>query len=312
MAWGVFGRWFGAHERLPNDQVTRIPWLTGRTASEATAGMRKAIEELSGLPGIADIRSTHRLPRGFSDLVAEVYRNYDAFISTIRDKMGVPADAKRPGEPGGTAACYVPPMGLHSIESLNLYRTARALPDFQPIATRLAELGEQQFKDIQAGHSGKDPEKIRMGGKAFRQGRLAFAKRMQPCPFLDENKQRCQVWENRPIACRMHHPTTNPEWSRPDNEHFPHDVKAINLRPPVRAMVDLQQLDKRLDLQHSPFMYASLLQVVELTQGQMLQEVGEAPVRLQQDGRIVARANRNVKHAKKYQKKGKSKPKRRK
>ena len=31
-------------------------------------------------------------------------------------------------------------------------------------------------------------------------------------------------------------------------------------------------------------------------------EVGEAPRKMQQDGRVAQRANRNVKHAKKFQK----------
>lgn len=67
-----------------------------------------------------------------------------------------------------------------------------------------------------------------------------------------------------------------------------------------------------MELQHSPFLYASVLQVVEMTQGQFLPEVGEAPIRVQQDGRVATRANRNVKHAKKYNKKKKPRPKRRK
>ena len=41
--------------------------------------------------------------------------------------------------------------------------------------------------------------------------RIAFAKTGQVCPLLDEGKERCRIWERRPIACRMHWPTTPAE-----------------------------------------------------------------------------------------------------
>jgi hypothetical protein len=57
--------------------------------------------------------------------------------------------------------------------------------------------------------------------------------------------------------------------------------------------------------------YASVLQLLQLGEGQMLQEVGEAPQRMQQDGRVAQKANRNVSHAKKFaKKKAKAKAKR--
>lgn len=198
-------------------------------------------------------------------------------------------------------------MGLSAIEALDIYRAIRGWRDFPQVARRLGELGEQQFKDIQEGHAGKDPEKIRLGGKAVRSGRLKFAQRMEPCPFLDTAKERCRIWEQRPLVCRMHHPSTPSEWSFPDHEKYPDGVKAKNLRLPVKIQVALAQLDKRMMLQLSPFMYASVLQILQLAEGQLVQEVGEAPVRMQQDGHIQQRANRNVAHAKKFKKKKKKK-----
>ena len=48
---------------------------------------------------------------------------------------------------------------------------------------------------------------------------------------------------------------------------------------------------------------------LQLAEGALIQEVGEAPIKMQQDGHVAQRANRNVRHAKKYQKKGKSRGK---
>ena len=312
MALGFLAALFGGRRRLPHDQPTRIPGRAKKVAAVAIGGITSTLDKISALPGIADIRQTRRVPRGFYALMDELYRHVDEYHGLVREQLGIGSDVKRPGEPGGTAGCYVVPFPTHGVEQLNIYRTIRTWRDFPKVAQRLGELGEQQFKDIQAGHAGKDPEKIRAGGKAVREGRLTFAQRMEPCPFLDQDKQRCRIWDQRPLACRMHHPLTPAEWSRPDNEHFPQDVKAKNLRLPVKAQVTLSQLDKRLSLDLAPFMHAGVLQLLQLSEGQLIQEVGEAPARMQQDGQISGRANRNVRHAKKFQKKkGKGKAKKR-
>ncbi len=307
MVLGFLGALFGPRNRLPRDQVTRVPRAAKKAAAEAIEGMTQTLTKLSALPGIADIKEHKRVPRGFYALVEQFLQHVDAYHAVTRKFLPIPEDTKRPGEPGGTGDCYPAPLGLSTIEALHIYRTVRPWRDFQDVARRLAELGEQQFKDIQAGHSGKNPEKIRMGGRAVREGRITFAKRMQPCPFLDQKRDRCRIWEQRPIVCRMHHPTTPPEWSRPDHEAWPIAVKAKNIRLPVKVQVALAQLDKRMMLQTSPFLYAAVLQLLQLSEGQPIQEVGEAPQRMQQDGQVVQRANRNVKHAAKFKKKKKKK-----
>jgi hypothetical protein len=59
----------------------------------------------------------------------------------------------------------------------------------------------------------------------------------------------------------------------------------------------------------SPFLWVAVLQLLQLADGELLHEAGEAPRRMQQDGRVAQRANRNVRHAKKF-KKGKGKKRR--
>jgi Fe-S-cluster containining protein len=307
MVLGFLAALFGARNRLPRDQVTRVPRAAKKAAAEAIEGMSSALTKIGALPGIADIKDHKRLPRGFYALVESFVQHAEAYQAIARKHLPIAEDVKRPGEPGGTGDCYPAPLGVSTIEALNIYRTIRPWRDFQDVAKRLAELGEQQFKDIQAGHSGKSPEKIRMGGRAVREGRIAFAKRMEPCPFLDQKRDRCRIWEQRPLVCRMHYPTTPPELSRPDHEAWPIAVKAKNIRLPVKVQVQLAQLDKRMMLQISPFMYAGVLQLLQLSEGQPIQEVGEAPQRMQQDGQVAQKANRNVKHAAKFKKKKKKK-----
>ncbi|MEM6290472.1 MAG: YkgJ family cysteine cluster protein [Myxococcota bacterium] len=310
MVLDFLGGLFGRKNQLPTDRVTRIPRRAKKAATVATAGMKDTLTKISALPGLADVAQTKRLPRGFYGLVDEFLEHVDAYHGAVRDQMpDVGTNLVRPGEDGGSGPCHTAPLGVSTIEALAIYRRTRPWRDFQAVAQRLGELGEQQFKDIQAGHAGKDPEKIRLGSKAVRQGRLNFAQRMEPCPYLDGKKGKCRIWEHRPVSCRMHHPITEDALNRPDHEGYPQGSEARNLRLPVKIQVELQQIDKRMMLQVSPFLYAGTLQLVQLAEGQMLQEVGEAPRRMQQDGQVVAKANRNVKHAAKFKKKKKKKKK---
>lgn len=300
---------FGPRLKLPSDQVTRLPGAAKKAAAEHAAAIQATLDKISGLPGIADMKDSKRVPRGFSPLMKELLHHVDAYHEVLRERLGL-QDAKRPGEPGGCNACYTAPVGVAGIEALNIYRTTRPWSDFSELVRQLVELAQEQYKDVQTGSTAKDPEKVRFGGKAVQNGRLTFAKKLHHCPMLDVSAQRCRIWNERPIVCRAHHPTTPPEHSKPDHPEFPKGVRAKNLRLPVRAQVTLQQMDKRLGLELSPFLYASVPQVVQLADGQQLQEVGEAPIRVQQDGSVARPANRNVAHAKKFQKqRQKKKPK---
>ncbi len=298
---------FGPRLKLPADQVTRIPGRAKKAAGPHTAAIQATLDKISGLPGIADMKDSKRLPRGAAALVKELLHHVDAYHDAVREIMGIGPDVKRPGEKGGTNGCIPAPLGVSAIEALHIYRTIRTWSDFPEMAKKLAALGEQQFKDIQAGVPGAAGDKVRVGGKAVQQGRVTFAKRMTPCAFLDGSTQRCRIWDQRPISCRSHHLVDPPGGLPPSDEAWPKGVKAKNLRLPVRSQVALAQLDKRTALELSPFLYASVLQLLQLAEGHQFNEAGEAPTRMQQDGNVARPANRNVAHAKKYQKKKKKK-----
>jgi Fe-S-cluster containining protein len=298
---------FGPRVKLPRDRVSRISRRARKAGQEHIDAMQRIVDEIGGLEGIADVGKTKRLPRGFSDRVDDLLTAYDRYVEAVRAELGI-TSAAVPGTPEGVGACYAAPFGVSGVENIAIYREIRTWKDFPQVAQRLGELGEQQFKDIQSGHTGKDPEKIRMTSKAAGLGRKQFAERKQACPFLDKSRGRCRVWDRRPISCRMHHITGDAALADPTHERHA-DVEVVNIRLPVRPQVALSQIDKRMALGLSPFVYAGELQLLQLTEGQQLQEAGEAPQRMQQDGRVVQKANRNVKHAKKFQKKKQKKRK---
>ena len=303
-----FAALFGPKVKLPRDRVKRLPRAARKAAKEHVETMQRIVEDISGLPGIADVGKTKILPAGFSERVADLHAAYDRYIDAIRERLDI-GDAAPAGTPEGQGACFAAPFGVSGVEAMAIYREVRTWKDFPQVAQRLGELGEQQFKDIQSGHTGKDPEKIRMTSKAAGLGRKHFAERGEPCPLLDQSRGRCRVWDIRPAVCRMHHITGDPALADPRHEDH-QDVQVVNIRMPVRPQVALTQIDKRMALGLSPFLYASVLQLLQLADGQFLHEVGEAPRRMQQDGRVARKANRNVKHAKKYKKKKKKKKKR--
>lgn len=297
---------FGPRNKLPRDQRQRIPRRIKRATKAEALAVKEAVDTLSGLDGIADITQANlTLPRGFTKAIETVFERYDAYIDRVADLMGV-ADAPRAGTPEGQNACYEAPMGVSAVESFHIYRTIRSWKDFPRVGQSMGEQAQSLMDAIQSRHQGKDPEKIRMGGKAVGEGRLTIIKEGKCCPLLDKSSGRCRVWDQRPAVCRMHYLRSDPEWSDPNHERF-EDVDAANIRWPLQAQVGLTQLDKRLNLQLSPFMFVSTLQLLEMSEGDMILEVGETPRKMGEDGRVAQRANRKKKSAKKYKKKGKGK-----
>jgi len=292
---------FGPRIKLARDRVTRVPRKIRKAARAEIDTMQRIVDEISGMTGLADVTSTKRVPKGFYARVEDLYAAFDRYIAVVRREMGVTEFAQA-GTPEGRGACYAAPFGVSGVEAMAIYREVRTWRDFVKVAERLGELGELQFKDIQAGHRGKDPEKIRMTSKAAGEGRRHFSERGEPCPLLDASRGRCRVWDHRPMTCRMHHIIGDTALADPRHERH-EEAEVLNIRVPVRPQVALSQIDKRTNMGASPFLYASVLQQLQFTDGELLLEVGEAPRRMGQDGRVVQKANRNVKHAKKNQKK---------
>ena len=298
---------FGRKHRLPIDRVTRAPRSAKKAASAEIEAMQAALDKLGALDGIADIATQKRLPKGADGLWREFLGHYDGYLRIVAEHLKLD-DAARPGTPEGRASCYTAPFGVTGLESLVIFRTVRLWRDFPDVAQRLATAGEQLFKDIQEHHKGADPEKIRMTSAAVMQGRLENAKRRVPCPLLDQERGRCRVWEVRPLVCRGHFVTGDPALSDPTHpEHL--ELPAKNIRLPLQQQVAHVQLEKRLMLQLTPFLYANILVLLQLVEGQMLPEVGEPPTRFGPGGVVVPKANRNRPAAKKH-KKAKGKPRR--
>lgn len=303
MVLDVLKSMFGRRIRLPRDQVTKPPRSVRKAVEPQVAAIQAAIDGIAALPGLADVATTKKLPKGFFAGVQALTAAYDAYIAAVVARMPALQTAARPGTPEGYRSCYEQPVGVTGVEGMAIYRASRPWKDFGPVAQELARLGEQQFKDIQALHTGKDPEKIGMTSVAVQQGRVDFARRGELCPLLDPQTHRCRAWEQRPFSCRMHHVLGDPATADPKDPRWPKQVQAVNVRLPLRQQVALMQIEKRMLLTAAPFLNANILQWLQLAEGHQLQEVGEAPLRFAPDGQPPQKANRNRPGAKKFEKK---------
>lgn len=302
MALEILKSLLGRRLRLPRDQVTKPSRAARKAAEPQVAAMQAALDAIAALPGLADVATTKKPPKGFFAAVRALAAAYDGYVAAVVQHTPALQKAARPGTPEGHRACYEQPIGVTACEGMTIYRHVRPWRDFPQVAQELARQGEQQYKDIQSRHTGKDPDKIAMTSSAVQEGRLSAARRGDLCPLLDRESRRCRAWDVRPFACRMHFVTTDPGWSDPRDPHYPKDVGAVNVRLPLRQQVALMQIEKRMLLNGAPFLYANVLQWLQLAEGQQLSEVGEAPLRLAADGQPAARANRNRPGAKKFEK----------
>lgn len=293
---------FGRRIRLPRDVVTKVPRAARKAAEPQVAAIQAAIDAIAALPGLADVATTKKLPKGFFAGVQALTAAYDGYIAAVVAAVPGLAGAARPGTPEGWHACHEQPVGVTGVEGLAIYRASRPWPDFAAVAQELARQGEQQFKDIQALHTGKDPDKISMTGVAVQQGRIDFARRGELCPLLDRDTHRCRVWDQRPFACRMNHILGDAKAADPRDPRWPKQTRVFNVRMPLRQMMALMQIEKRMLLTPAPFLAANILQWLQLAEGHQLAEVGEAPLRFLADGQPPAKANRNRPGAKKFAK----------
>lgn len=299
---------FGPKIRLPRDQSTKIPRKVRREAETQAhiEALAKAIDAIAALPGLAEISDKKRVPTGFYSRVHELWKHYDAYADTIRQAMGW-QDLPRAGKDDGIYGCYTAPIGVSPAESIAISRVLPNLPDLATLAPKFQERAQQQIEDIQGHCKEKDREKP--GPVAVLKGRQSYERRALPCPFLDETKRSCKIWDHRPISCRMHHLQGDPQQIKGDHPQY-EAAKVVNIRLPVKQQIALStHVDKRLG-EVNPLLFAGVLQALHIGGGQPLREVGQAPLRVGRDGQVVKTANKNVKGAKKFQKQKRKKGRR--
>lgn len=290
---------FSRRYRVPRDKSQRPNRAARQASAAASATLTECINSIADLPGLSDLSRTKLLPAGFYRAVKGMWSAYDRYAQSLHESMGLAA-LHPAGEGEGCNGCYSAPMGVSPAESLTIAQAIAQRPDFPKLAQELQDRAKILLEDIQAEQKKTDAQ--RTDPYALQKGRHRYHARGLACPFLDEKNRKCSIRDVRPMSCRMHYiadPTERVRGDHPEHEQ----AKVVNLRLPTKTQVAIKQhIDKRMG-EISPLLFAGVLQAFEMGQGQPVREVGQARQKTGRDGRLVARANRNVKGSKKEQKK---------
>ena len=143
-------------------------------------------------------------PEAYQSALKAFYASYDAYIAIVNAQM------KPKCRSGCGYCCYDNPHGVSGAELLYIYEMIREDPRYDEWKEEL-ELRTRQFQVLKQ-TEGMTPIQIR------------WKKTKKPCVFLGKD-QRCNIYERRPVACRMFFSITPPEMCHPDHQN--HD-KAIN------------------------------------------------------------------------------------
>lgn len=290
---------FSRRYRVPRDKSQRPNRAARQASAAASATLTECINTIADLPGLSDLSRTKIVPAGFYRAVKSMWSAYDQYAQSLHESMGL-GGLHPAGQGEGCNGCYGAPMGVSPAESLTIAQALAQRSDFAQLAQGLQDRAKILLEDIQAEQ--KKPDAQRTDPYALQKGRHRYHARGLACPFLDEKNKKCTIREHRPMSCRMHYIADPTERVRGDHpEH--NQAKVVNLRLPTKTQVAINQhIDKRMG-EISPLLFAGVLQAFELGQGQPVREVGQARQKTGRDGRLVARANRNVKGSKKEQKK---------
>jgi hypothetical protein len=94
---------FGRRIRLPRDVVTRVPRAARKAAEPQVAAIQAAIDAIAALPGLADVATTKKLPKGFFAAVQALTAAYDGYIAAVVKAVPGLQPRRRAGHAGGVA-----------------------------------------------------------------------------------------------------------------------------------------------------------------------------------------------------------------
>ena len=190
-----------------------------------------ALQDVLRLPGLESAVETGSIPPELYAGIDRWWRAYARYLAIVSSSVNARCTA------GCAACCHQNPRGLSGLEALLVLRAARSHEDWPA----LREAFQEQAKAWRG--------RVAESGDAV--AAMALTKREAVrCPLLDES-DRCRVYEDRPVACRMFYALTEPEWC--DVNH-PQNAQAVNphFEPaPVLRQI-LSAVSQRLGLDSVP------------------------------------------------------------
>jgi Fe-S-cluster containining protein len=164
------------------------------------ARMLQWAQAMAATEHIGEFAATGWLPDSFFDALAELYAAYDAYI----EHNIAASDLKILCKVGCARCCHQHAYSTYAFEIVNLYRQLRPRADyFQRFSALLAS--SREFETMFANYKQKADGRDDLAVVNALQHLAALGK---PCALLSGNK--CSVYADRPVTCRMYHSLTSP------------------------------------------------------------------------------------------------------
>ncbi len=232
-----------------------LPEELARSTARHQNKMARYLFEIARMEGLEDLGLRGALPLRVLRRYVTVMHLYDELTKILIGQLrrqGITIRCKR----ACTWCCCHMPAGLSVIELVYLYHGMHRSKIVSRSFRRCLESLEEWTK---VSSQCKKEMSERSEKPAWRELALhRYQHLLRPCPFL--HKGLCQIYEYRPIACRMHFSISPPYRCDPSHVENPNAIR-IALEPGERVQDMLERIDKRFLLPLSDIMACGLLQL---------------------------------------------------
>ncbi len=220
--------------------------------------MASYLLEMSRLDGLEALADDHRLPHRFLTYMCKVMELYDEskrFFANYWRREGLRIQCR----PGCAHCCRNMPAGVTLVELIYFYHGMHQSGAFSRLFRRCLEAEEslEQFRMLCRGDASLIPVQPLADGDAEKILWL-YQARGESCRFLQANL--CQLYQFRPLACRMHFSLTPAYWCDPQHFQFPH-AEIINMEPGACVYEALDRVERRLGIKISGVLACGLLEL---------------------------------------------------
>ncbi len=200
--------------------------------------MTRLIEDIMSFHKTAlyKLPETKSLPLSVLKLTDRFFKLFDEsclrFISSRKESRKVTCKM------GCHLCCYQMPSGISTIEYIYLYHGIWRSSSKRLYLPRLLDRGEVLS------------ELVKDFGDSLETMLETYSKKMILCSFLDKSSGLCEVYEFRPLVCRMHVSFEPPWLCHPKSDQ----CRAVNIEPSPILSASLKKLDDAFCFKLSEFM----------------------------------------------------------
>jgi len=235
-----------------------IPPHVRRVLANYQSKMASYLFKIGCLDGLDAFAGDHNLPHQFLTYMQRVMELHDEssrfFLHYLR-REGLSIQCRQ----GCAHCCQNMPAGVSLVELLYFYHGMHQSGIFSRMFRRCLEAEElltQLYLQCQDKESSS--EELPMTSPCPEEVLKLYQDLGQPCRFSQRNL--CQLYPFRPLACRMHFSLTPSHWCDPRHFQFPHAM-IVNLEPGDCVYDALDRIEQRLRIRLSRILACGILEL---------------------------------------------------